>query len=80
MTDQQRWERLASNTLAWQAAVVALGEAQGLTPEETGKFVGEFFSQGWLGGAEAGQLLVGFYRNFMGFPGGGPSADPRSGP
>lgn len=68
-TPEQRWERLAFLDLGWQAAIVALGREKGMTAEEVGHWVGEFFAPGWLGGAEGVQLLRGFYRNFMSVPG-----------
>lgn len=68
-TPEQRWERLAFLDLGWQAALVALGREKGMTAEEVGQWVGEFFAPGWLGGAEGVQLLRGFYRNFMSVPG-----------
>ena len=40
-----------------------------MTPEQTGEWLGRFFSQDWLSGAEAGQLLWGMHRNFMAMPG-----------
>jgi hypothetical protein len=47
----------------------ALGESNDMTAEEVGRFVGEYFSTSWLGGAEASQYLNGLYRNFMAMPG-----------
>jgi hypothetical protein len=67
-TMEQRWQRLATLTVGWHAAVVALGESQGMTPEEVGTWIGKFFAKSWLGGAEASQFLTGTYRNFMSFP------------
>jgi len=68
-TPEQRWERAAYEALWWQAAIVALGREKGMTAEEVGRFAGELFAPGWLGGAEGLQLLRGFYRNFMALPG-----------
>ena len=68
-TDQQRWERLASGTVWWQAALIELGAEVGMTPEEVGTFAGEFFARGWLGGAEAGQFVVSMNRNHLSWPG-----------
>ena len=68
-SDDQRWERLAFLMVGWEAAIIALGKEHDMTPAETGAWVGEFFSQGWLGGAEAAQFMRGTYRNFMSFPG-----------
>lgn len=68
-TVEQRWDRLAFLTVGLQAALVALGDEHGMTPEETGQWLGEFFSDTWLSGAEASQLLTGMNRNFMAFPG-----------
>lgn len=68
-TDQQRWERLAFLMVGWQAAMVALGESHGMTPEEVGEWAGKYFSQSWLSGSEAIQFLRGTHRNFMAMPG-----------
>lgn len=68
-TMEQRWQRLAGGTVWWQAAMIALGEAQGMTPEEVGHWAGKFFTQGWLGGGEASWYLRASYRNFMSWPG-----------
>ena len=68
-TMEQRWERLGFLMVGMQAAAIALGESNGMTPDEVGKFIGEFFSTSWLGGAEASQYLTGLYRNFMAMPG-----------
>jgi hypothetical protein len=67
-TVEQRWQRLASLMVGWEAAMVAFGEAKGMSAEEVGTWVGEFFSTSWLSGAEASQLLVGMNRNFMSMP------------
>ncbi len=68
-TDAQRWERLAQLMLGWNAAFVAFGEEHGMTPEETGEWIGEFFTDAWLGGIEATQFLRGLHRNFLSLPG-----------
>jgi hypothetical protein len=67
-TAEQRWQRLGYEMAGWQAAMVALGESQGMTAEEVGAWVGDFFSSSWLSGAEASQLTVGMNRNFMAMP------------
>jgi len=67
-TMEQRWNRLATLMVGWEAAVVALGESHGMGPGEVGTWIGEFFSQDWLGGAEAVQLLRGMNRNFTAMP------------
>jgi hypothetical protein len=69
-TEEERWERLGELTVGWQAALVALGEAKGMTAEETGKWVGKFFSRSWLSGGEASWYFRWAYgRNFMAMPG-----------
>jgi hypothetical protein len=68
-TPEQRWNRLALLVNGSRAALVALGREHGMTPEQTGQWLGKFFSQDWLSGAEAGQLLWGMHRNFMAMPG-----------
>lgn len=65
---EQRWQRLAYLTVGWQAAVVAFGEAHGMTPQEVGSWVGEYFSTSWVGGVEASQLVFGWNRNHMAWP------------
>jgi len=67
-TTEQRWQRLGTLMVGWQAAMVAFGEAQGMSAEEVGMWVGEFFSKGWLSGREASQMLRSFNRNFMAMP------------
>lgn len=68
-TDEQRWRRAATGTLSFQAALIAMGRERGMSAEEVGVWVGEFFSQAWVGGLEARQLVVGMYRNHMSSPG-----------
>jgi hypothetical protein len=68
-TPEQRWARAALLLTGSHAALVALGREHGMTPEQTGQWLGKFFSQDWLSGAEAVQLLRGMYRNFMAMPG-----------
>lgn len=67
-TATQRWQRLAGGAVWWQAALLEFGKEQGMTPEEVGAWVGEFFSQGWLGGQEASPFAVALNRNHMGWP------------
>ncbi|HSG09948.1 MAG TPA: hypothetical protein VLA36_16430 [Longimicrobiales bacterium] len=68
-TAEQRWQRLANGAVWWQAAMLAFGKQQGMTPEEIGAWVGDFFSQGWLGGQEAAPFAVAMNRNHMSWPG-----------
>ena len=67
-TTDQRWQRLAGGTLWWQAALLELGKEQGMTSEEVGTWVGEYFSEGWLSGQEAAPFAVALNRNHMGWP------------
>ncbi|MBT8395583.1 MAG: hypothetical protein HKO65_01850 [Gemmatimonadetes bacterium] len=68
-TMEERWERMAFLLVGWEVAIISMGEQHGMTPEEVGHWVGKYFSQGWLGGREAVQLLTAMNRNHMAFPG-----------
>ena len=68
-TAEQRWQRLAGNSVWLQAALLELGKKNGMTPEEVGTWAGEFYSRGWLGGQEAAPFAVANNRNHMIWPG-----------
>jgi hypothetical protein len=44
--------------VSWHAAVVALDESKGMSAEEIGTRVGEFFAKSWLTGAAAAACYV----------------------
>jgi len=68
-TEQQRWNRLASGMVYFQAALLELGMQHGMTAEEVGGFVGDVFARSWVTGADAAQFMVNFNRNYDAFPG-----------
>jgi len=70
-TTEQRWQRLANRTADLYAALVALGDAQGMSAEEVGAWVGEFYAEkAWLTSPDAPGLAVFMHRNLMGMPAG----------
>jgi len=69
-TDQQRWQRTATLSLSSMASLVALGKSRGMTIEEIGTWLGNFYRDGWTGGLDARQLAVSFRRNNLSHPAG----------
>lgn len=67
-TNDQRWARLAVLDLGTWAAEVALGKSRGMSIDEIGQWLGDYYTAGWAGGLDARQLAISFRLNSMSHP------------
>jgi len=63
-TTEQRWRRQGRLLVDLYSAVVALGEANDMTAEEVGSWIGEFYvERGWMTGMDADGFTRWLHRN-----------------
>jgi hypothetical protein len=67
-TNDQRWGRLAYLELSGMVSEIALGKTKGMTVDEIGAWLGEFYTRGWVGGLDARQMATSFRLNNLSHP------------
>lgn len=67
-TNDQRWGRLAFLNLSAFATEVALGKSRGMTVDEIGKWLGDYYTATWAGGLDARQFAISIRLNSMSHP------------
>lgn len=67
-TNDQRWGRMAFLNLSNLAAQVALGKSKGMTIDEIGQWLGDYYADTWVGGLDARQFAVSVRLNNMSHP------------
>jgi hypothetical protein len=67
-TNDQRWGRLAFLNLSAFVTEVALGKSRGMTVEDIGKWLGDYYTATWAGGLDARQFAISMRLNVMGHP------------
>jgi hypothetical protein len=67
-TDAQRWGRMASLNVSALISECELGKSRGMTIDEIGTWLGNYYAEGWAGGLDARGLAIGFRWNWMSDP------------
>ena len=67
-TNDQRWERLAALDLSAFVTQISFAKEKGMTADEIGEWLGEYYTQTWVGGLDARQLATSFRLNAMSHP------------
>jgi len=67
-TNDQRWGRLGLIDAAWVTTTIALGKSKGMTAEQIGDWIGDYFTTGWAGGLDARQFLFYLRWNHLAYP------------
>jgi len=70
LTTEARWERSGSFNVNWMAPFISLGKAKGMTIDEIGAWLGEFWTRSWAGGLDARATMYWFIRNHLNHPAG----------
>ena len=70
-TLDQRWTRAAQFSVNGMVQLISLGKEKGMTIEEIGTWMGEFYAPGWgEPPREPSSMIVSFHRNHMTSPNG----------
>jgi hypothetical protein len=67
-TDQQRWNRAASQFTVMTIALINLGKSKGMSTDEVGTWLGNLFAPGWPTGLTPQQFFQAANRNWMLYP------------
>ena len=67
-TNDQRWGRSAALALSQFVSEIDLGKSRGMSIDEIGQWLGEYYARSWAGGLDARNLAISFRWNSLSDP------------